>query len=53
MNTTEMSVGMRVCGGTGEDYDEGYVLEVTSNGVIVGWDSGVRTWSDVESLRTL
>lgn len=42
----ELTVGTRVEGGEGEDYDTGIVLDVGPDGVTVGWDSGVRTTQD-------
>ena len=48
---TAWSVGDRVEAGETDDYDTGRVMRVTSDSVLVAWDSGVRTWADASSLR--
>ena len=54
----DLAVGQRVCGGLGEDYDEGTVVERHDGGRRVGeayvaWDSGVSSWTPVSELRPL
>lgn len=51
--TTVFELGARVCGGTGEDYDEGTVLAIDGDQVDVGWDSGVRTAQPAHLLEAL
>lgn len=49
--------GDRVEAGEGEDYDRGRMLRRRPgrpNGdVLIGWDSGVQTWTALEDLRAL
>lgn len=42
------------CDETSEDYDRGTILRRRPNGdVLIGWDSGVQTWTGLEGLRAL
>lgn len=44
----------RVEAGEGEDYDRGRMLRRASSGdVLIGWDTGVQTWTGLEGLRAL
>lgn len=43
-------VGMHVAAGTGDDADEGDVLELTSGHARVGWSGGHQTWTELSLL---
>lgn len=52
MTKQEIEIGMRVCGGAGEDHDGGWVVAVIDDETVeVSWDSGVRTPAAIESLE--
>jgi hypothetical protein len=50
---TELSIGDRVQGGYGEDRDIGTVLEIHDNKALVGWRSGVNTWTPIADLEII
>jgi hypothetical protein len=48
------SVGDRVYGGSGEDYDEGVILEFhTSELVTIGWSNETRTTVNINTVSKL
>ncbi len=49
----DVVVGTRVCGGEGEDYDEGRIVAIDGDNAMVAWDSGVRTTVRQDDLRVL
>lgn len=49
-----LKVGDRVCGGEGQDYDEGIVDEITGpDSCVVRWDSLVTTPCDISALKVI
>lgn len=53
--TGEDIQGVRVSGGKPgtEDYDEGRIIDVLGNRVVVAWESGVRTELDIDACDDL
>lgn len=50
----QIQVGSWVCGGEGEDYDEGVVLEIHGATALVAWDlSQVRTPVDIDAVEPM
>lgn len=53
--SSEIKVGTRVEGGRKgtEDYDRGIVHKIRGDEAFVGWESGVSTWSPIDTLRPI
>jgi hypothetical protein len=51
----DFAEGTRVEGGEPgtDDYDTGRIVLIDSDRALVAWDTGVRTWANLEDLRPL